>query len=721
MQPAPNSIHFGFETIGFIDFEKGGYQKFPMWYLSSRFTYLARLLLNNIMKSSSQPNPSGVTLRAFVISLILIPPNCYWVVQSEAVWGTTYLTIVSLFFNVTFDLLVLVWLNAFFKRLAPKAALKQGELLTIYVMLCLGSSVAGNNFLENLVLSIGHAFWFATPENEWADLFFRFVPDWLAVKDRSVLRGFYEGESSIYRAEYINAWLKPLAFWACFSFVLIFTFLCINVFIRKQWTEREKLSYPIIQVPLELTRNGTGGHLFSNKLFLLAFGISATITLLNGLHFHYPVVPNIRLHTNIGYLFTEKPFNAIGWMPVVIYPWIVGLVFFIPLDLSFSCWFFYLFAKSQNVLSSIVGWRSLPSFPYFEQQTTGGWLGLLVIAIWLTRRHLSDVLRQVFRFRRNNPLNSFPLNNPLAPFIKGEGGQGDCGKREADDSNEPMSYRIALLGFILGLCFLIAFCMAGGMSFWVALAFFVFLIGLEVTITRMRAELGPPMHELGWVGPDTIIATALGSRRLGGGNLTMLTYLYFTDRTVSSHPMPHQLEGFKIAERVGINPKKLPAAMVIAVLLGIISSLWALLHSAYKTGVAAGFTGYVGIPWESFNRLAWWIHYPIGTDYPALGFIGIGFVFSLVMMLLRLRFLWWPLHPVGYAISTSGWVINYIWFSFLFSWLIKWILLKHGSIKAYRNATPFFLGLILGEYAIGGFWNILGIALGIRTYGFFES
>jgi len=79
------------------------------------------------------------------------------------------------------------------------------------------------------------------------------------------------------------------------------------------------------------------------------------------------------------------------------------------------------------------------------------------------------------------------------------------------------------------------------------------------------------------------------------------------------------------------------------------------------------------------------------------------------------------LHPVGYVISTSGWVINYIWFSFLFSWLIKWLLLKHGSIKAYRNATPFFLGLILGEYAIGGFWNVLGIALGIRTYGFFES
>jgi hypothetical protein len=284
-----------------------------------------------------------------------------------------------------------------------------------------------------------------------------------------------------------------------------------------------------------------------------------------------------------------------------------------------------------------------------------------------------------------------------------------------------MSYRVALLGFILGLCFLIAFCVTGGMSFWIALAFFILLIGLEVTITRMRAELGPPMHELGWVGPDTIITSTLGSRRLGGGNLTMLTYLYFTDRTVSSHPMPHQLEGFKIAERANINSKRLLAAMVIATILGIISALWALLHSAYRSGVAAGFTGYVGIPWESFNRLAWWIHYPSSTDYPALGFISIGFVFSLIMMFMRFRFLWWPLHPVGYALSTSGWVINYIWFSFLFSWLIKWVILRHGSIKAYRSATPFFLGLILGEYAIGGLWNVLGIALGIRTYGFFES
>lgn len=644
----------------------------------------------------TEKRSQGVTLRALLIGLILIPPNCYWVVQSEGVWGTTYLTIVSLFFNVTFTLLILVWLNALYKRLSPKAALTQGELLTIYVMLCLGSSVAGNNLLENLVISLGHGFWFATPENEWSELFFRYVPDWMAVKNKAALTGFYEGESSIYFAENIRAWLKPLALWGSFTVVLIFTFQCVTVLIRKQWTEREKLSYPIIQLPLEMTRDGTGGRLFSNRLFLLGFSFTALITVINGLNFHYPTIPRLRVHTSIGHLFTEKPWNAIGWTPVALYPWIVGLVFFIPLDLSFSVWFFYLFTKFQRIVASMIGLRSFPGFPYFNQQTTGGWLALFVIALWLTRRHLRDVFIKAFQF-------------------------GARASKVTTTKDEPMSSRTALIGLVLGLAALVLFCMACGMSFWVALAFFILLIGLETTITRMRAELGPPQHELGWVGPDTILVSALGARRLGGNNLTVLTFLYFTDRTVSSHAMPHQLEGFKIAERVGINAKRLSAVMMLAIFVGVISSLWSLLYSAYNKGVASGFMGYMGLPRESFNRLARWLQYPGNTNYPELGFIGFGFVFSLAMMFLRVRFLWWPLHPVGYTLSTSGWVINYVWFSFLVSWFIKWVILKQWHLKAYRRATPLFLGLILGEYTIGCFWNLLGIILGFQTYGFFES
>lgn len=180
-------------------------------------------------KSTKIPD---VTWRSLIVGSFLILPNCYWVVQSEVVWGTTYLTIVSLF-----------------------------------LMLSLGSSVAGNNFLENLMLSLGHGFWYATPENEWSKLFFRFVPDWLAVKDRTVLHGFYEGESSIYTTDYFMAWVKPLALWGSFACVLIFTLLCVNILIRRAWMEHEKLSYPIIQLPLALTRHDVFSRLFSNRLF----------------------------------------------------------------------------------------------------------------------------------------------------------------------------------------------------------------------------------------------------------------------------------------------------------------------------------------------------------------------------------------------------------------------------------------------------------------------
>ena len=165
----------------------------------------------------------------------------------------------------------------------------------------------------------------------------------------------------------------------------------------------------------------------------------------------------------------------------------------------------------------MVGWHSLPGFPYFNQQTTGGWIGLLIIALWLSRRHLRNIYVQAFR--------------------------SGAKELEMPDRREPMSYRTALMGLILGLAFLVLFLMAGGMSFWIAFSFLILLIGMETIVTGIRAELGPPQPGLAWVGPDTILATALGTIRLGGRNLTMLTYLYFTDRVLASHPMPHQLAG----------------------------------------------------------------------------------------------------------------------------------------------------------------------------------
>ena len=120
---------------------------------------------------------------------------------------------------------------------------------------------------------------------------------------------------------------------------------------------------------------------------------------------------------------------------------------------------------------------------------------------------------------------------------------------------------------------------------------------------------------------------------------------------------------------------------------------------------------------EPYRRLSGWLQSPADTLIPESGFMGFGILMTTVLMLFRMRFVWWPFHPAGFAISTS-WGMNVTWGCLFMSWLLKWLILQHGGPIRYRKIAPFFLGLILGEFTVGSVWTILGIVLGIPTYGF---
>ena len=606
---------------------------------------------------------------------------------------------ISLFFNVIFSISVLVALNLLLKRFLPKHTLSQSELLVIYVMLSLASGMAGHDMLEILVPMLGHAYRFATPENEWAELFHRYLPGWLTVDSKSALDGYYNGEISLYTATQIKAWLQPVLWWSAFIFALVFVMLCINVVVRRQWTQSEKLSYPIIQLPLQMTNPSMS--FFKDRLMWIGFGIAATLAIINGLHTFFPAIPEIRTRARILAPFTEKPWNAMGRTRISFYPFAIGLGFFIPLDLAFSCWFFYWFWKVLQVIGSAIGMRSLPGFPYKTEQASGGYVALAVIALWVSRKHVKEVLKRVLGYQT-----------------------------ALDDSAEPIRYRTAVLGIVIGLAFIIFFCTrngvssvfygsAAGMSTTVALAFFGIYFAISIAVTRMRAELGSPVHDLHYSGPDQILVRILGARRLGAGNLTMFGMFWFINRAYRSHPMPHQLEGFKLAERTNTSNKRLVFAMMLAVALGSLSGFWALIDRGYRIGmeVRAPSPSVTAFGREPYARLQTWLLSLSGTDHLRAMFTGIGFLFTILLMVTRMRFFWWPFHPAGYAITTS-WGMDVIWSCIFVSWLLKWIILKYGGLGVHRRAIPFFLGLILGEFVAGSFWTIVGIAFGVQTYGF---
>lgn len=238
---------------------------------------------------------------------------------------------------------------------------------------------------------------------------------------------------------------------------------------------------------------------------------------------------------------------------------------------------------------------------------------------------------------------------------------------------------------------------------------------MGLAITRVRAELGPPYHEVIFVNPRQVMTEVFGSKLLGGSNLMVMSFLYFFNRCNRSHSMPNQLESLKIAERSGMKGSRLIWAMTLAVGVGTVVALVSYLQILYKYGAVARCRGWIGqCGWESFNPLQTWMQYSTDPNWSSIGFILGGFGFVVLLMFVRKLFFWWPLHPSGYVLAGASWGgMIYYWFPVLLTWAIKSLVLKHGGLGTYRKTAPLFLGLVLGDYTLWFLWSIISVVFNI--------
>jgi hypothetical protein len=543
-------------------------------------------------------------------------------------------------------------------------------------MVTMVSTISGHTTLTPLMAALTQPFWFASPENEWQSLFWQHIPSWLTVADTDILEGYFNGQSSLHIMRHIKAWLVPVLVWSCFIFFLYFSLLCIISILRKQWIENEKLSYPIIQLPLAMAANR---DFFRSRLMWIGLAVSASIRIINGFHDLFPAIPQLPYTYRIDQFLTDKPWNAIGYTTMYFNLGIVGLTYFMPLNLSFSCWFFFWLTRAERIFASAVGWKSL----YLNERASGAWIGIGLLALWGARRHLITFVKHVF------------------------------GLDQMDDSQEPMRYRTALFMFLASFVAIALFCYFAGMSIWAILVFCVLYYLLAIAIARVRAELGPPYHEVIGINPRGMMVQMFGPRRLLGENLTIMTFLYPFNRCNRAHPMPCQIESLKMAEKAGMSNRRLIQATALAIGVGAVASFWSYLHFTYHYGVLGRLQGWIGrAGWEPFNPLQSWLQYPQGTDVSALTFMGGGFLFVLFLRVMRSRFLWWPLYPSGYVLSGGAWGgMVYFWFPVMVSWLMKSIILKYGGIRTHRKAIFFFLGLVLGDFTLRSIWSIVSLVL----------
>lgn len=631
-----------------------------------------------------------IRARAIVLGLLLLPVNAYWVAVMEAIKYTGHPTTYSLYFNCVCWLLLLTAISALLERLDPRLALSRAELLTVYFMLAVGSALVGHDQAQVLLSVILHPHRFATPENGWQDLFIRLTPPNLLVSNEATLTAVFAGHARLTDPDVLRGLVVPLFWWGLFSLALLGAFATMSVILRRQWADSEKLSFPLVALPLEMSAPEFA--FFRDRLMWVGFTIPVLINLVNNLHQWWPGVPQIGIRSYyLSTYLTTRPWNAIGWSPLRFHPWAIGLGYLLPLDILLSSWVFWWYWKIQAIVAAALGLGNThPLAPYIPEQALGAYIGIAVIVLWAARGHLKSVARSTFTRAR------LP--------------------REEDEAT---GYRTAVLGFVACVGFLVWFSLHFGMEPLPALFFLAGYLAITVAVLRLRAEFGAPVHDLHFADPGLVMVHIAGPLAFGPRTLIGFTFYFWFNRAHRSHPGPLFVESLVAADRTDASQRTMLLAMVLAVLVGLPAAYWALLQpscvigaeSAKSAGIIRGFGSQ---PW---NQLATWLKAPTRPDPAALSAILAGFFVALALFWIRIRFVGFPLHPVGYGIS-STWSMGTVWLPLTFAWLIKSLIVRYSGLKGYRRALPFFLGVILGDFISGSLSNIIGVFSDFKPYHF---
>ena len=103
---------------------------------------------------------------------------------------------------------------------------------------------------------------------------------------------------------------------------------------------------------------------------------------------------------------------------------------------------------------------------------------------------------------------------------------------------------------------------------------------------------------------------------------------------------------------------------------------------------------------------------PPAPDLLRLAFVAGGGGVTLALALLRNVWLGSPFHPLGFILATAYGNSGPFAFPLFVAWLLKWLLLRVGGLRLYRAGLPFFIGLIIGHFAIAGvFWPLFSLLI----------
>lgn len=525
-----------------------------------------------------------------------------------------------------------------------------------------------------------------------------------------------------------NVWTSPLLLWGLL-FILLFLFLmALAEWFRRKWIERENLAFPLVEIVDYMIRHDARLETAEDVTNPPARKGLVNMTLVMGMVlgfvwigaeavWHYQLIdigtqPTVAFNVS-GKIFTEGVLKNLSTVFIVLSPIIIGIAFLISLEISFSVWVMFIIWQIAILLirmggsvprgSNETGWGGGKNFPFAMEQMLGAALCFSI-------------------------------------FILYKMWQSGSGKNEKLGSYLPRPVLwIFTIGAPLGAIFMVY--QYGVDNIWFMLLMALFWFALIIAAARARAETG--LHTQHSSYEFTKLPMIFGITGWTGSRVYVLfTGLVFLPLSMLGRLLPQQLENLELSRRHGLKYSVLAtgqlSAFVVAISVGMLSFL---LMSYLYGGDFLGFSAFEGTAFYGQAAYPTWVSHFKGAPglddfthpmWPRIIAIGAGFAVLGALIVLRMFFLSFPIHPLGFfLVLTSiywGWIDtsvktdsmigsegSLIWAGVFVAWLLKKLLIKYGGMNTYKQAKPFFAGMVLGAILCVFAFNMVDLAASLAA------
>jgi hypothetical protein len=636
----------------------------------------------NITKSSKR-----ITLRSVLLGLTTIIALQVYTNHTGLVMGSSALVKSQYPMAMLIPFILWLFVNIALKAYFPRAALTSTELLVIYSMSWISSGIALEGWAAYWATIVSAPTYYASPENQWQDVLFSALPWWaFADTHPGVIRPFFDGLAPGMTIPWIG-WINPIFWWGSVSFALVLAGICICLLFQRQWEDAERLTYPLGQFALHLTSGFDGPDrvpaLFKNKIFWAGFFTVFGVILYNIVGYFVHELPTINIYGGIGSKQLEIAKNYPP-LSIRILPSVVGLTYFCDLDILFSFWFVRLLTilklgvmNRTGFTIGLAGQQARPE-QIVEIESHGAMVLLVLWSIWAAREHLRRVWHSV---RNGNHIE-----------------------------NDKTPYRIVSFAFFAATLYIIGWMHAVGMAYPIAILHTLLLYIAYFTVAKFTAATGfthlfpPTTTPYGAKGGDlltTFVGTTHLSREDSIGIGLVNACGFFGNARVPAWPaLPHH---FKLLGHLSKSLSRLTGLALLAFVVGMVASFLSIIYIAYHYGgqnlQLSPFSSSAGSV-ASYNDIRSNILRVDRTvfDPAKMGVWLLGSLEAALLIFLRSRLPWWPIHPLGLIFQdTRG--VKFYSFSLFLTWATKSAILRIGGITLYRRAAPFFIGITVGYVA----------------------